>query len=108
MIIDEDYEEILHYHLDNHNEITTVAVVKSISIPYGTLETKEDGLLASLHERPDYIFKINIGLYILEPHLINEIPENEFYHITFFIKKLVKEGRRVGSYPIDESSWTDI
>ena len=47
-------------------------------------------------------------MYILEPHLINEIPQNEFYHITYLIEKLVKENRRVGVFPINEGSWRDV
>ena len=108
IIIDEDYGRILQYHAENKNEITVVAAIKTMALPYGTLETKENGLLASLLEKPSYTFKINTGLYILEPHLINEIPEDEFYHITFLIEKLISEGRRVGVYPINEGSWIDI
>ena len=108
IIIDEDYSEILNYHQRNGNEITVVAAMKSISIPYGTLETKENGLLSSIKEKPNYTFKINTGMYILEPHLIKEIPENEFYHITFLIEKLVNESRKVGVFPISEGAWTDI
>lgn len=108
IIIDEDYGEILKYHRENHNEITVVAAIKNMAIPYGTLETKEEGLLSDIKEKPEYTFKINTGMYILEPHLIKEIPEDEFYHITFLIEKLMKEGRRVGVYPINEGSWTDV
>ena len=108
IIIDEDYSEILKYHRENHNEITVVAAIKNISIPYGTLETKEEGILNDIKEKPEYTFKINTGMYILEPHLISEIPEDEFYHITFLIEKLMKESRRVGVYPINEGSWIDV
>ena len=108
IIIDEDYGEILKYHRGNHNEITVVAAIKNMSIPYGTLETKEEGLLSDIKEKPEYTFKINTGMYILEPSLIKEIPEDEFYHITYLIEKLIKEGRRVGVYPINEGSWTDV
>lgn len=107
-ILDEDYGEILKYHRDNKNEITVVSVMKSIYIPYGTLETGEDGLLESIQEKPELTFKINTGMYILEPHLIDEIPQDEFYHITFLIEKLMKEGRRVGVYPVNEGSWIDV
>lgn len=108
IIIDEDYGEILKYHRENQNEITVVAAIKNLAIPYGTLETKEEGLLSDIKEKPEYTFKINTGMYILEPGLINEIPQNEFYHITFLIEKLIGEGRRVGVYPINEGSWTDV
>ena len=107
-ILDEDYSEILKYHRDNHNEITVIAVIKNMSVPYGTLETKEDGLLSDIKEKPEFTFKINTGFYILEPHLIQEIPVDTFYHITYLIEKLIKEGRRVGVYPVNEGSWIDV
>lgn len=108
IIIDDDYAEILKYHRENKNEITVVAAIKNMSIPYGTLETREGGLLADIKEKPNFTYKINTGMYILEPNLIDEIPVDEFYHITFLIEKLMKEGRRVGVYPINEGSWIDV
>lgn len=108
IIIDEDYAEILDYHHKNHNEITIVAAIKNYQIPYGTLETGKEGLLQQINEKPEYIFKINTGMYILEPHLIKEIPQHEFYHITYLIEKLCVEKRKVGVYPINEGAWTDI
>ncbi len=107
-ILDEDYGEILRYHRENQNEITVVSVMKSIYIPYGTLQTGEGGRLSSIQEKPELTFQINTGMYILEPHLLKEIPSDGVYHITYLIDKLVKEGRRVGVYPVNEGSWTDI
>lgn len=108
IIIDEDYSEILDFHRRNNNEITVVAALKNYSIPYGTLETGDGGQLLSLQEKPELTYKINTGMYILEPHLINEIPSDCFYHITYLIAKLIREGRHIGVFPISEGSWTDI
>ena len=47
-------------------------------------------------------------MYILEPHLLNEIPENEFYHITHLIDKIKKRKGRIGVFPVSEKSWIDI
>lgn len=108
IIIDEDYSEILDFHRSNGNEITVVAALKEFSIPYGTLETGEGGQLVGLTEKPNLTFKINTGMYILEPHLVKEIPSDRLYHITFLIEELISEGRKVGVFPISEGSWTDI
>lgn len=108
IMIDDDYSEILKYHRENKNELTVVAAMKTFSIPYGTIETSENGIIATLTEKPDLTFKINTGLYILEPHLIKEIPKNTFYHITTLIEDLMKQNRRVGVFPVSENSWTDI
>lgn len=108
IMIDDNYAEILKYHTENNNELTVVAALKNYSIPYGTIETGQDGIIESLIEKPDLTFKINTGLYILEPHLIDEIPKKKFYHITTLIEKLRKKNRRVGVFPVSENSWRDI
>ncbi len=108
IVVEQDYSEILNYHRENHNEITVVAAIKNYTIPYGTLTTREDGLLQSIEEKPDIIFKINTGFYILEPHLIKKIPQSQIYHITDLIGQLQKENRRVGVFPVSEKSWIDI
>ncbi len=107
ILIEEDYSEILDYHKNNNNELTVVAAVKTFSIPYGTIITGENGILESIEEKPTLSFKINTGLYILEPSLIDEIPD-EFYHITHLMEKLKSEGRRVGVYPISQNDWKDM
>lgn len=108
ILIDQDYSEILNYHYENKNEITVVAALKHFPIAYGTIETGENGHLAALVEKPELTFKINSGMYILEPHLIDEIPDSTIYYITDLIGKLQLQGRRVGVFPILQSSWLDI
>ena len=108
ILIDQDYAEILKYHRENKNEITIVAALKHYPIPYGTIKTGNNGLLVELTEKPELTFKINSGMYVIEPHVLNEIPENEFYHITYLINKLINNQRKVGVFPINEGSWTDI
>jgi len=108
IIINEDYEEILKYHRENKNELTIVSALKHLSIPYGTIQTKKDGLLSELKEKPELTFQINSGMYILEPHLLDEIPKDEFFHITYLIENITKRNGRVGVFPVSEKSWIDI
>ena len=108
IIVEEDYSQILKYHKENKNEITIVAALKNYSIPYGTIETGDNGELISLSEKPEFTFKINSGMYILEPHLLNEIPENDFFHITHLIENIRNRKGKVGVFPVSEKSWIDI
>jgi dTDP-glucose pyrophosphorylase len=108
IIIDTDYVEILKYHRQNKNELTIVSALKHYPIPYGTIETKEDGVLAELKEKPELTFQINSGMYILEPYLLDEIPENKFFHITHLIEKIQKRNGKVGVFPVSQGSWKDI
>lgn len=108
ILIDQDYSEIVDFHQQNKNDITIVAAIKSIQIPYGVLNTGDNGVLLNIDEKPELTHKINTGLYILEPHLINEIPENTFFHITQLIDKMIARKGRVGVFPISENSWKDL
>lgn len=108
ILIEQDYSEILDYHKANHNEITIVAALKHYPIPYGTIQTGAHGSLTELIEKPEITFKINSGMYILEPHLLNEIPTNEFFHITQLIEKVKKRKGKAGVFPVSEKSWKDI
>lgn len=108
IIIDQDYSEIYRYHKLNGNELTLVAALKHYNIPYGTVETGYNGSLEHIQEKPEITYKINAGLYILEPHLLDEIPNDEFFHITDLIEKIKKRGGKVGVFPVSEKSWRDI
>ncbi len=107
IIIEEDYYDIYKYHKENKNDITVVSAMKHIEIPYGVMETQKGGSLISMTEKPEFTFQINTGMYIFEPHIIQNIPDNKFYHITQLIEETNKKGK-VGVFPIPEKSWHDI
>lgn len=107
-INEQDYRDVFDYHVNNHNDLTIVTMVKSIKIPYGVIETGEDGLMQSLQEKPEHTYMVNSGVYILNPELIDEIPEGEFFHITHLMEKVKARGGRVGCFPVSENSWHDM
>lgn len=108
ILIDQDYSEIVKYHRENNNEITVVAALKHYPIPYGTIKTGAKGELLKLTEKPELTFKINSGMYVLEPKTLYGILDNQFLHITQLIEELIKQGRKVGVFPVSEKSWKDI
>ena len=108
IIIDQDYRDVYEYHKSKGNDMTVVAAVKSIKIPYGVIETGEDGLMTNLQEKPEQTYMINTGVYLLQPELIDEIPEGEFFHITHLIEKVRKRGGKVGCFPVSEHAWKDM
>lgn len=108
ILIDQDYSEVYKYHKLNNNELTAVAAVKTYTIPYGTMELSNNGLLKELKEKPSNTYYVNAGLYILEPHLLDEIPKDKFFHITHLMENIVKRDGKVGVFPVSEGAWLDI
>ena len=72
------------------------------------IETGENGLMTGLKEKPEQTYMINTGVYILNPELIDEIPEGEFFHITHLMEKVKARGGRVGCFPVSENAWRDM
>jgi dTDP-glucose pyrophosphorylase len=108
ILVEQDYSEILDFHYENKNEITLVAALKRYLIPYGTVETGENGQLLDIKERPEILLKINSGMYILESNLLSEIPRNHAYHMTDLIEKVKERKGNIGVFPVSEKSWKDI
>ena len=107
-INEQDYRDVYDYHVSNHNDLTIVTMVKTFKIPYGVIETGEDGLMTALSEKPELTYQVNTGVYILNPSCIEEIPEGEFFHITHLMEKVKAYGGRVGCFPVSEHSWKDM
>jgi len=107
-INEQDYRDVYDYHVNNHNDMTIVTMVKSLKIPYGVIETGEDGLMVDLKEKPEHTYMVNSGVYILNPELIGEIPEGKFFHITHLMEKVKARGGRIGCFPVSEHSWKDM
>lgn len=107
-INDQDYRDVWDYHKQNHNDMTIVTMVKSFKIPYGVIEAGDNGLMLSLKEKPEHTYMVNSGVYILNPELIEEIPEGEMFHITHLMEKVKARGGRVGCFPVSEDSWHDM
>ena len=107
-INEQDYRDVYDYHVQNHNDLTIVTMVKSFKIPYGVIETGEDGLMVALSEKPELTYQVNTGVYILNSSCIDEIPEGEFFHITHLMEKIKARGGRVGCFPVSEHAWKDM
>jgi dTDP-glucose pyrophosphorylase len=108
VIIDQDYRDILDFHRSNGNQITMVCSLKTIYIPYGTVITGEEGQLLSMHEKPEFNFMVNTGMYILEPSLLLQIPDDRLFHITELINQVLERKGRVGVFPISTKQYDDI
>lgn len=107
-LIRTDYGDLYEYHRKSDNLITIVSALKNITIPYGVLHSKENGELTNMEEKPKESYFINTGMYIINPETIDKIPEDKMFHMTHLIEKVMKDGGKVGMYPVSEDSFLDM
>lgn len=108
ILVELDFYELYKYHQSHNNTVTVVSVLKSYNIPYGTLDTCEGGKLVGLQEKPDFVYQINSGVYLVEPEIFHYITENEYLDITTLLIRLIENGRNVGVFPLSSKSWIDM
>lgn len=108
ILIHADYKDIYEYHQESGNELTIVTALKNIIVPYGVINSKENGVIISMDEKPKLSYFVNTGMYVLNPSLLEEIPANQFYHMTDLANQLLSQGRQIGMYPISEDSFLDM
>lgn len=108
VLIKINYGKILEFHEKRNNSFTLVGAIKHHTVPYGVCEIENGGALISVREKPEYDFLTNTGLYILEPDVLNLIPDDTYFNMTDLIEKVHEKGLRVGVFPISEKSWIDV
>jgi len=112
LVINGDILTQLNFHLmydfhNNHNSDLTMGVrIYETEIPYGVIET-DDIRVKSLKEKPVHASIVNAGIYILNYDMLQFVPKNKFFNMTDLIEVLLKEGKTVISFPIQEY-WLDI
>lgn len=108
ILIDADFGDIYKYHKEKGNLITMVCAVKHFTIPYGVIELDETGGIAKVTEKPEMNFLTNTGVYVVEPRVVEEMPENTKIGFPDIMDKYRAAGEPVGVYPVSENSWMDM
>tara|TARA_B110000483_G_C18038236_1_gene481506 strand:- start:146 stop:973 length:828 start_codon:yes stop_codon:yes gene_type:complete len=108
VVINTDYKSILDFHENKKNDITIVCAIKKIKIPYGTCEINKNGTLIRMLEKPEIKKFINVGLYVLNKSIFSIIGKNDGMNFDELLKKAKKNRKKIGIFPIEDSSWFDF
>src|SRR5688572_30159479 len=111
-LTDADLTRLLRFHEEKGSEATMV--LKSVENPldFGIVILEEDGRISRFLEKPAWgqVFSdtVNTGIYLLEPSVMDEIPEEGEYDFSKeLFPKLLEAGRPMYGY-VTEDYWEDI
>lgn len=108
ILIDDNVNSILNYHINQQSDMTIIVVKKKYKIPYGTCIVGGKGNFLKIIEKPEYSFFVNTGFYIINKKLIKFIKKNKYQDINEFINKMKKLKKKINCYPIKEKNWKDF
>ena len=101
-----NYDHLLDFH-SHHGAAATMCVREyDIQIPYGVVKI-EDHRIRAIDEKPIHRFLVNGGIYVLEPHVLEQIPAGTYVDMPIIFERLISAGRETVVFPIREY-WVDI
>lgn len=101
-----DFEDFFKEFIYTDADMIVATVPYKVDIPYAVLETNEKRVMG-FKEKPTYTYYSNAGIYLIKKEAIKYIPRNTFFNATDLMEKLIKEGKKVLSYPL-LGYWLDI
>ncbi len=77
------------------------------TVPYGVVETNSCGTASKITEKPVTSWRVNAGIYVTEPHLIEQVPADTYFTMPALIELCLEKKEPVGTFYIGEE-WIDV
>lgn len=100
------FGNLIDFHNGQGFDLTVGIKKYEFKVPYGIIQIEEEKII-DLKEKPIQSFFVNAGVYVLNPEVLEYIPEGQHFDMPELIKLLLKKGKGIGSFPIHEY-WLDI
>lgn len=101
-----DFRAMMHFHQDYKAAMTVGIKQYSVKVPFGVVQVRGVDV-TGLEEKPVAQFFVVAGIYLLSPEVWNYLPRGEHCDMPDLIARLIADGRKVVSFPINEY-WLDV
>ncbi len=102
-----NFSALVDFHQNSEFDFTIGSSNYGVQVPYGVLSLNSGGKLLSVTEKPSYSFPVSAGIYVINPAVLQLIPDNTHFSMTDLITAAVGQGISVGAFPIHER-WLDV
>lgn len=106
-----DYADFIERHQESGNTLTIATHERTVKIDYGVLYTSglEAGIarVQAYDEKPEITSTVSMGIYALEPEVLDYIPEATYFDVPDLVQELLRANEPVGAF-LYEGLWFDI
>ena len=101
-----NYAKLLHHHEKHKFDATVCVREDEHRVPFGVIETEEQ-LITNMVEKPTYRYKINTGIYVLNPEVVASVQTDQRIDMPTLLEKHRAYNKRIGTYTCYDY-WLDI
>jgi len=102
-----DYRALVRHHQAQGAALTIAMHRKDVRIDLGVLNTNDNGELIAYDEKPLYSFKVSMGVYVYEPHVLRYIPKARHLDFPELVRILLQSGEKISGFHSNDY-WLDI
>jgi NDP-mannose synthase len=105
-----DFQDLLGHHEHSGNALTIATHQRTIRIDYGVMQLAgQNGyqVVAQYEEKPELTTAVSMGIYVVDPSVLEYIPDGEHFDFPELVQALLEGGEQVGAY-VYEGLWFDI
>ena len=99
--------QLVEFHKQSHARLTIATYNKHVKIDLGVIQTNETNEIIGYIEKPEFDYKVSMGVYVYEPEVLKLIRRAEYLDFPTLVLNLLQRGERVISYPWN-GLWLDI
>ena len=107
VLTDLDYEDLIAHHKNSGAVATIATYERKVKIDFGVIETDEKGLLNDYIEKPEFDYRVSMGVYVFEPEVLKYLKKGARLDFPDLVKILMADNRPVISYPF-AGYWLDM
>ena len=102
-----DFADLLRAHRTRGAAVTVGLFEKQIALDLGVVEADADGRVTDYVEKPTLTYEVSVGIYAMEPSVLEHIPRDERLDLPDLVLRLVGAGADVHAYRFS-GTWFDI
>lgn len=107
LITDMNLRSFMHFHKSHDDLLTVGTTQKQVQVDMGVIETSEEQLITDFREKPTLSYTINMGIYCMEPGILELIPRGVPFGFDDLMYQMLDNGQRAHAYRHD-GQWLDI
>jgi NDP-sugar pyrophosphorylase family protein len=102
-----DFSDMLRFHRRHGGPATVGLARKTVKVDLGVVETSSDHALVKYIEKPEFQYKVSMGIYVFEPSVLDYIRGSGRLDLPELIMRMVLDGLSPMTFD-SNCLWLDI
>jgi NDP-mannose synthase len=107
ILTDLSFATLMQDHVEKGYDLSVASYVRKQQIDFGVLETDTNSSVIGFKEKPEYTFRVSMGVHILNRSILDKLESGKEYGFDNLMLDSINNGLNIHSYAFD-GYWLDI